>query len=222
MIYFEQDFIEFFKELKINNHKDWFHENKKRYENSVKKPFEKFVDDLIVEIRSEGQDIELSSRDCILRINRDIRFSKDKTPYNLHYTAFVSPGGRKDKSAPGLFIRFSPKMIGIMGGCFGPDKEQLSRIRKSIATNPKAFRELLEDKSFKHLFGEIKGEEIKRIPKELQHAVIDEPLVAKKQFYFVNELKPDVITSDTLMVQVMNHWKTMRPVNEFLSQALNS
>ena len=103
MQYFTEDFINFFKELAANNHKEWFHENKKRYESSVKKPFTVFVGKMIEEIQKVDADLMIEPKDCILRINRDIRFSKDKTPYNLHYTAFISRGGKKDKSIPGFF-----------------------------------------------------------------------------------------------------------------------
>jgi uncharacterized protein (TIGR02453 family) len=125
MKYFTSDFVEFFKDLAKNNHKEWFHQNKKRYELSVKNPFTLFLNDLITEIKKYDTTLEIEPKDCILRINKDIRFSKDKTPYNLHYTAFISKGGKKDKSIPGLFLRVSPEEIGIMAGCFGVSKEQL-------------------------------------------------------------------------------------------------
>ena len=166
MQYFTEDFVAFFKDLGKNNHKEWFHENKKRYETSIKKPFETFVGAIITEIQKQDPALQIEPKDCILRINKDIRFSKDKTPYNLHYTAFISNGGRKDKSVPGIFLRFSPEMVGIMGGCFGPTKEQLQKIRTTIYKNPKEFTELIENTDFVQKFGEIRGEVMKRIPKE--------------------------------------------------------
>ena len=106
MKYFTSDFVEFFKDLAKNNQKEWFHENKKRYEASIKNPFTLFLKDLIAEIQKFDSELHIEPKDCILRINRDVRFSKDKTPYNLHYTAFISKGGKKDKSIPGFFLRF--------------------------------------------------------------------------------------------------------------------
>ena len=221
MKYFTDDYLSFFRELSTNNHKEWFHAQKKRYETSIKKPFEVFVNDLIGEIRKHDPSLAVEAKDCILRINRDIRFSKDKSPYNLHCTAFISNGGRKDKSIPGIFIRLSTEMIGIMGGCFGPSKEQLTSIRTSISDDVKGFRKLIEDSSFFEKFGEIKGEEIKRIPKEWQEAHQQEPLIAKKQFYFMAEQKPELITSDQLKETIMNYWHVARPVNEYLLKAIN-
>lgn len=220
MRYFTEDFVSFFEELTKNNHKEWFHENKKRYETSVKKPFEIFVGAIINEIQKQDTTLQIAPKDCILRINRDIRFSKDKSPYNLHYTAFISRGGRKDKSIPGIFLRFSPEMVGIMGGCFGPSKEQLYKIRTAIYKSTGAFKSLLEDKDFVQKFGEIRGETMKRIPKEWQEACKKEPIIANKQFYFVGEEAPNLISSDILVDEIMKYWEAMRSVNEYLLKAI--
>jgi len=191
MQYFTNEYISFFKELASNNHKDWFHENKKRYESHVKKPFENFISALISEISQEENDLTITAKECIMRINRDIRFSKDKTPYNLQCTAIISPAGKKDKSIPGTYIRFSAENIWIMGGCYGPSKEQLTGIRSVIDNDPKHFRNIIEEAKFQQEFGALKGDEIKRIPKEWQEAHQKEALIAKKQFYFVAERKAD-------------------------------
>ncbi|WP_299433472.1 DUF2461 domain-containing protein [uncultured Aquimarina sp.] len=220
MQYFTDDFIDFFEELSKNNHKEWFHANKKRYEASVKKPFEVFIGKMIQEIQKYDPKLEIEPKDCILRINKDIRFSKEKSPYNLHYTAFVSRGGRKDKSVPGMFLRFSPEMVGVMGGCFGISKEQLHNVRTKIDRDPAAFRKLIEDSDFVQKFGEIKGRALKRIPKEWKEAYKKEPLIANKQFYFVGEEAPSLITSESLIEELMNYWKVMHPVNEYLTKAI--
>lgn len=220
MQYFTEDFVQFFKELSANNHKEWFHANKKRYEASIKKPFEVFIAKMIEEMQQLGATLSIDPKDCILRINRDIRFSTDKSPYNLHYTAFISNSGRKDKSIPGIFLRFSPEMVGIMGGCFSPSKEQLQKIRTAIANDPKNFRKLIENKAFVNKFGTIKGDVIKRIPKEWQETYQQEPLIANKQFYFVAEETPDLIISASLIDTLIDYWKLMRPLNEYLTKAI--
>ncbi|KAA1247683.1 DUF2461 domain-containing protein [Aquimarina sp. RZ0] len=220
MQYFTEDFVLFFKELSQNNHKDWFHQHKKRYENSVKKPFTSFITKMIEEIQRYDASVQVDAKDCILRINKDIRFSKDKSPYNIHYTAFISKAGRKDKSIPGIFIRFSPEVVGIMGGCFMPTKEQLQKIRTIISENPKKLRKLLENDDFVQKFNHIKGDVMKRIPKEWQDACKKEPLIANKQFYFVKEESPELITSTSLVDTLMEYWKTMHPVNTYLLRAM--
>ncbi|MBW1294121.1 DUF2461 domain-containing protein [Aquimarina litoralis] len=220
MPYFTHDFVTFFEELEQNNHKEWFHANKKRYEQSVKKPFEIFVSRMIQEIQKFDAALQIEPKDCILRINRDIRFSDDKSPYNIHYTAFISKGGRKDKSIPGLFLRFSPVMVGIMGGCFGITKEQLHNLRTTMSQDISEFRKLIDNEHFVQRFGEIKGRALKRIPKEWKETYEKEPLIANKQFYFVGEESPSLLTSESLIEELMEYWKVMRPVNEYLTKAI--
>ena len=220
MKYFTPDFIEFFKDLAKNNHKGWFHENKKRYETSVKNPFTIFLSDLIDEIQKFDKELNIEPKDCILRINKDVRFSKDKTPYNLSYTAFISYTGKKDKSIPGLFLRFSPEEIGIMAGCYGVSKEQLLGIRKTIQADLKQFKALYSDKELVSKFGSIQGEEHKRIPKEFQSTHLLEPLIAKKQFYLVAMRETELLTSDNLISVIMEYWHAARPLNNYLIKAI--
>lgn len=221
MRYFTKDFNQFFKDLSKNNNREWFDQNRSRYKESVKDPFEHFLTDLIGQIQSFDLELNVTPRDCMLRINRDIRFSKDKTPYNTHHTAFVSTAGKKDKSMPGLFLRFGPDMVGIMGGCYMPSKGQLQNIRTSIADDPRQLRSLIEAPGFISKFGKIKGEEHKRIPKEFQASARDEPLIAKKQIYFMSEISNDFVPTEKVLDVVMEYWHTARPVNNYLKKSMN-
>jgi uncharacterized protein (TIGR02453 family) len=221
MKYFTPDFTEFFKDLAQNNNKDWFHENKRRYETSVKNPFNYFLTDLITEIQKFDTDLNIEPKDCILRINKDIRFSKDKSAYNLHYTAFISKGGKKDKSIPGLFLRFGPEEIGIMAGCYGVSKDQLFEIRKAIQSDLKQFKTLYSDKELISKFGSIQGEEHKRIPKEFQETYKLEPLIAKKQFYLVVMRETELLTSDNLIDELMEYWHAAKPINDYLTNTMD-
>ena len=105
MHFFEQDFIDFFKELQQNNHRDWFHSQKKRYENSVKQPFLIFVQEIINQMQDMDQAITMEAKEAMFRINRDIRFSKDKSPYKTHMAAIISAGGKKDMTTPGMYLQ---------------------------------------------------------------------------------------------------------------------
>jgi uncharacterized protein (TIGR02453 family) len=102
MTYFNNDFVKFFRELEKNNTTDWFHANKTRFENSVKKPFHKFIDDLIDALRFVHPNLDMTAKEAIFRINRDIRFSKDKSPYKTHMLALISEYGKKEYSKPAL------------------------------------------------------------------------------------------------------------------------
>lgn len=222
MAYFTKDFMQFFRDLEKNNNKHWFDANRKRYQTSVKEPFYLFVDHMIGLVNQQDPSVQITAKDAVLRINRDIRFSPDKTPYNLHYGAIISPAGRKDKSVPGFFIRFSPKQVGLFGGAHGIDKDQLQKIRKSISDDVEAFQQLVNEKNFKRQFGTILGEKHKRIPPEFQVAFEEEPLIANKEFYFMAELDPDIIIDDKLPQVLMKYWQVANPVREFLTTALRA
>ena len=100
MSYFSEDFLRFFKELAGNNNKEWFDLNRKRYFKEVKDPFHHFIEDLIAAVQKEDSNVNIAPKDAIFRINRDVRFSKDKTPYKLQVSAIISKGGKKDKVSP--------------------------------------------------------------------------------------------------------------------------
>lgn len=220
MKYFTNDFSEFFKELAGNNNTEWFHANKERYNQSVKEPFETFVEKIITEINKLDPEFQITPKECIFRLHRDVRFSKDKSSYKLFSSTVISPKGRKDKSIPGLYLKLSPEDMWIMGGCYSSSTVQLKQIRTAISRDPKAFRALIEHPDFKVKFGEIKGEVNKRIPKEFQEAYKEEPLIANKQYYYGTVLPPETITNANLVPLVMDHWKSMRPVSEFLTDAI--
>lgn len=220
MKYFTTEFINFFKELESNNNTDWFHANKKRYEADVKKPFTQFISDFIDEIRKHDPGLNKEAKDCILRINRDIRFAKDKSPYNTYYTAFVSNGGRKDKSVPGIYLRFAPDMIGVMAGFYGGSSEQVANIRNEIAAEPKKFNALIHEKAFVKAFDKIQGESVKRIPSDLKLAAEKEPLVLNKQWYVIARREAELMLSDDLMAEMMSYYQLARPLNDFLTSAM--
>lgn len=220
MAYFTQNFTKFFAELEKNNNKDWFDANRKRYETDVKKPFTAFIDEMINRIHAEDPQISILAKDALLRINRDIRFSPDKTPYNTHFGAIISTAGRKDKSIPGIYFRFSAKGIEIYGGAHGVSKEQLQGIRESIAAHPDAFKKAINDKQFKAKFGHIQGEQHKRIPSEFKEAVEVQPLIANKQFYYGAEVDKKVMFAEDLPEKLMEYWRAGEPVRQFLLAAM--
>lgn len=220
MAIFTPDFAAFFKELAKNNEREWFHAQKKRYQQSVKAPFEELVEQLIEQIRTQDPSLQISAKDAILRINRDIRFSADKSPYNTYVTAFISQGGRKDKSIPGFFIRLSPEMLGIMVGCYGPDKDQLERIRTAIMAQAGKWKKIVEAATFKERFGEVRGEQHKRVPAPFKEHLDDLPVLANKQFYALTELPPQKITGERLVEELMVYWQAARPFNAFLLSAI--
>ncbi len=222
MKYFEKDFLDFFIELSQNNHKDWFDENRKRYEQIVKDPFKKFVGDFAAYLSQYDPLIELEPKNLIFRINRNIRFAKDKRPYKTFVSAVVAKGGKKDKSTAGFYFELSPDGIGVYGGAWSPDKTQLEDIRFYIANHLSEFQKLIADKDYIKHFGSLKGDKNVRIPKELQAAVEKEPLIANKQFFHTNKLTAKIITSDDLIQKLEEQYLAMKPINSFLNKALGN
>lgn len=220
MKYFTPDFLEYFKDLAANNNRDWFQTNKKRYESSVKKPMELFVSDLISEMKKHDKSIQIMPSDAIFRINRDIRFSKDKTPYKLNASAVVSRDGRKTDGASGVYVELGPEKLAMAGGIYMPDKEKLEAIRNGIARNPKGFMKVLSDKTFVKAWGELQGEKNKIIPAELKKVADVCPYIFNKQFYFWTELDSKMILSDKLMKTVMDHYIAGKQVGDFLNATL--
>lgn len=219
MQYFTPAFVTFFKELGANNNKEWFDANRKRYEKEVKKPFERFVGDLIAEMRKNEPELLCEPKDCIFRINRDIRFSKDKTPYKVQVSALIAPRGRKHMDYPGLYLELTPEHIGIFGGLYMPDKSLLADVRDHIADHLEAFKKAYSDPQFLKFYGGLKGEKNKRLDKHLAAAAEVEPLLFNKQFYYQANLPATQITQEALLQNVLKYYEASAQIREFLRDA---
>lgn len=223
MAWFTTDFNAFFKDLAKNNNKEWFDANRKRYEAIVKQPFEAFVSEAIKRIAKHDKAVRISPKEAIFRINKDIRFSKDKTPYKLEASAIISPAGRKDHATPGIYFAFGPESLKFYGGAYQPEKDQLQRIRTAILRDGKGFRKAIEGKNFKTLFPDgVQGEANKVLPPEFKAAAAKEPLIANKQFYVGAELPAKQVTDPKLMDVLMDHYLAMCPFNAWLSSAMRN
>jgi uncharacterized protein (TIGR02453 family) len=220
MSYFKPQFIKFFKGLAKNNNKAYFDSNRKVYEEEVREPFKELVGDLILRMQEFDPELAIEPKDAIFRINRDIRFSKDKTPYKTHVSAHISRGGKKDHTRPGLFFHINHEGIMVGSGVYMVEKEDLQRIRTHIANNMEEFASLLEDPKFKERFGTVKGDAHKRIPKEFQEAHASQPLIANKQFYYMANIGPEPVTTEELPEVLIDTYRTALPMNEFLRNGL--
>ncbi len=219
MAYFENDFINFFKELEKNNDRDWFKANKPRYEKVVKQPFEAFIGDLINTIAKEDKSLIIAPKECIFRIYRDVRFSKNKDPYKLNTSAIICPKGRKGKDYPGIYVDLNHQHFRFYSGCYFPSKEALADIRYEIAAKPKDFRKLISSKKFMDLFGEVLGDKNKILPKDLKEPANTEPLIFNKAFYFFHQDDPKALLQEDLMDKCLSYFKVAKPVNDWLIRA---
>lgn len=219
MAFFSKAYSDFFIELAPNNHKDWFDANRKRYENDVKKPFSAFVQHMIHFL--EKYDARLKDLDagaCIFRINRDIRFAKDKAPYKLFNSAVIAPNGKKSSAVHGIYFELGPEAVRVYGGIYEIDKENLLQIREGIASQPEAFKKLITDPEFKTVFGEIRGEKNKILPAELKAAAEEQPLIFNKQWYYMAEYSADEILSDQLDRLLERCYLAGKPLEDFFNQ----
>jgi len=222
MQYFSPDYLEFFKELAANNHKDWFDVNRKRYETVVREPFKVFIGDLIKALAINDPDLDIEPKDAIFRINRDIRFSKDKTPYKLNNSAIISSKGRKDKNHPGIYIELGPEKLAFYGGIYMPDSKQVQKLRTYFNKHSRDLNKLIETASFKDNFGALHGEKSKRIPSEFKESAQTEPLLMNKQWYYYTHQAPEIIVTDKLMDSVLDLEQIATPMKIFLTKALYS
>lgn len=214
--YFTKDYISFFIELARNNNKEWFDANKGRYQSDVKKPFENFVQAMIDKLSKAYGFGDLKASDCIFRINKDIRFSKDKTPYKIQMSALITKGGRKNMTAPGLYIEAGPEFLNIYTGVYMPEKQQLYDIRKKIVSDSKGFEKLITKADFKKYFGEPKGERSKILPPEFKQAASGCEWIFNKQFYLIHTADAETILKPDLLDYIAKVYSAAKDYNEFI------
>lgn len=222
MVYFTREYQAFFQELSKNNTRVWFDSNRKRYEEHVKQPFAAFVEVMIGLIRADDPEVAITAKDAIFRINRDIRFSKEKSPYKTHMAANVSKEGRKSKEWPGFYFQFSADRVTVGGGTYMTEPPALYKIRKTIIKDLPSFKKLVKAKSFTSRYGSLKGERNKVLPLEFRQWAREEPLVANKQFYFMSDLDASVLLGKTLTDRLMSYYRAGSDVNAFLRSAITS
>lgn len=223
MAFFEQEFLDFFIELAPNNNKDWFDLNRKRYENFVKKPFHDFVKHIIHKIAEKDPSFkDLEPKDCIFRINRDIRFAKDKSPYKMMVSAVVAPSGKKSKAINGVYFELGPEHLRVYGGIYEIEKDDLQAVREGIAQDISTFKKLYSEPAFKNTFGEIRGEKNKVIAKELKEAAEKEPLILNKQWYFFAEFDPKTILDEKVDQIVLSCFEAGRPIEHYFNSFIQS
>ena len=220
MAYFEQAFVDFFAQLTANNNRDWFQTHKKEYEEEVKAPFLALIGDLLKALSKDWDSEPTQPKDYMMRIYRDVRFSKDKSPYKTHMAAHLSPYGRKEMGRPGLFFHANHRGIEIFSGLYMIAKDDLTRIRQAIADDLPSFHKLVQAKRFRETFGEILGEKNKRIPAEFKEAAEQEPLIANKQFYYKSVLDPSWLFEANLAKEMVKRYQAAAEINAFFDDAL--
>jgi uncharacterized protein (TIGR02453 family) len=211
--------LDFLSDLKQHNDREWFANNRKRYE-EARTNFESFVQAVIDKIAEFDPILKgLEVKSCTYRINRDIRFSNDKTIYKTHFGAFIVKGGKNngDRFA-GYYVHVEPGNNSmIAGGAYMPPMPWLTAIREKIAEQGDQFIKIINGKEFLNFFGKIEGEKLKSAPKGYpkDHSYIE---LLKLKSFLASKIISDkeIITSDCFGV-ILKASRTMKPLNDFLN-----
>lgn len=219
-----QETLQFLEDLKANNNRDWFLENKKRYE-IVKKDYHKMVSDFLDAMKPLDPALELLEvKNCTFRINRDIRFSKDKTPYKTHMGVWLSSGS-KGQNRAGYYVHIEKGGSFIAGGFYAPESEDLKKVRKEIAFFHEDLEEILAEKNFKKTFGDFDRNErslLKNPPRgyEKEHPAIE--LLKLKSFEASQKFDISEVLEKDFVSKMSKRLIVLKPLNEFINRALTT
>ncbi len=215
--------IKFLKDLKKNNHKEWFDANRKQYD-AAKEDFAGLIKKVIEMHGKKDETIaSLQPKDCVFRINRDIRFSKDKTPYKTNFGASINRGGKKSVFS-GYYFHCEPGGESFVGGgLWMPEPEDLKKVRQEIDYSFAEFKKIITSKKFTGVYKELyKGEDIllSREPKgyEKDNPAIE--FIKLKAFIAMQPLTEADLVSKDLLKKIGTAYETLQPLIMFINRAL--
>ena len=218
----EKETFDFLKDLRKNNNRDWFKSHKQRYE-TAKDNVEQFIDQLISKISKFDPSISHhTGKSAMFRIYRDVRFSKDKSPYKTHFGAHVTGALKKSEihSRAGYYIHISPGDTMLAGGAYMPQGPWLKRIRAQIAADPKAFKKVFNAKAFKNYFGTFEGDQLKTAPKGYPKDHPEIELLRYKSFLATHECADKEVLSEDFLGHAAKVFKALYPFDEYLNKAV--
>ena len=207
--------LEFLTQLKENNNREWFTENKKRFDSE-----QKTTKTFFTQILTDLEKIDSIEKMQMHRIYRDIRFSKDKTPYENHFS--VSFDRTKPLLRGGMYLHIENDASFVGGGFWEPNNEDLFRIRKEIELDASDLKEIITDKTFVSYFGTLEGEELKTAPKGFDKTHPDIELIRKKQFVIRRKFSNKEVLSPNFQEEVLATFKAMRPFFDYMSDVLST
>jgi uncharacterized protein (TIGR02453 family) len=219
---FPKDFFAFFEDLKTNNNRNWFSDNKDRYYTSVVNPISEFIVCIAPRLRKISRHYVADPKPhggSMFRIYRDTRFSKDKTPYKTHAGVQFRHEAGKDAHAPGFYVHLATDGIFFGGGVWSPAGPQLGRIRDYIADNARSWARIVNARKVKDVGG-IRGDSLKRPPRgfDAQHVHIED--LKRKSFYIMTEVEAEKALEPEFIDSVTEGFRRAMPLNRFLTGAL--
>jgi uncharacterized protein (TIGR02453 family) len=216
--------LQFLEDLIANNNTDWMHANKKRYDN-YKKDYHSYIASLLAEMKPLDKSLEpLEVKNCTFRINRDIRFSKDKSPYKTNMGVWFTQNKFR-KNSPGYYIHFEKGNSFIAGGVWCPEPEELKKIRKEIAFFYEDLEAIVTNKTFKTEFKALTRDEnntLKKAPKDFEstHPAIE--FLKLKSFTASEKIEDTLFTNKDFCKIVAQKLIVLKPLNDFLNRALET
>jgi uncharacterized protein (TIGR02453 family) len=213
--------LNFLSELKENNQKEWMDAHKQQYQ-QARQAFIGLVGELLEGMKGFDSSLEgIQPKDCIFRINRDIRFSADKTPYKVWLSAVMAEGGKKTLQSI-YYLHLQPGGESMVaGGIHQPAGEQLRKIRQEVDYNAAELREIVNHPDFLRYFGEIQGEKLSRAPKgyPIDHPNIE--FLKLKSYLAIRKFKDEEVIQKDFVQEVLKTYRAVQPFNEYLNIAVS-
>jgi len=207
--------LDFLKKLRNNNDRDWFNAHKDQYK-AAKANVEKFIQE--VEMGLNETDVIETHK--LYRIYRDIRFSRDKTPYKTYLSGYFRRAGAERRG--GYFFSIEPGRSMAGGGFYGPNKEDLKRIRKEFEMDGQTIKKIIETPQFVDTFGELKGDGVKTAPQGFSRDHPNIELIRKKQFYAMRQFADEEVLSEDFVGKVVETYRAIRPFFDYMSEVLTT
>jgi uncharacterized protein (TIGR02453 family) len=216
--------LKFLKDLQKNNNKTWFEAHRKQF-GDAKNDFASFIQSVIDKYGKKDESIaHLKAKDCMFRINRDVRFSKDKSPYKNNMGAYINGGGKKAITG-GYYFHCQPGRSFVGGGLWMPMPPDLSKVRQEIDYNFDEFKKIIGSKKFKSLYGDLSRDAeyvLTRVPKGYEADNPAAVYLKMKSFVATVSLKDVDITSKDLLKKVLMAFETLQPMLEFVNRSIRS
>lgn len=216
MVQLQNSTFQFLNLLKENNNRDWFQENKPTYETCLANVVD-FADNLLAEVKKHDNIETISGKKSLYRIYRDVRFSKEKSPYKTWFSGSFTRATKQLRG--GYYFHLEPNNSFVAGGFWAPEKEDLLRIRQEIANYETEFRTILKNKSGKLT---LEGDQLKTSPKgfDKEHSAVD--LLRYKQFILIQRFTDEEVFKSDYIAKMNEAFKNMRPFFDFMSLALTT
>ncbi|MBN1115701.1 MAG: DUF2461 domain-containing protein [Bacteroidales bacterium] len=209
----------FLTDLSKNNNKEWFQENRKTY-NTCRESFIYSVELMIRGISEFDKSIAgLQPKNCIFRINRDIRFSNDKRPYKTNFGAFMAPGGRNSGKG-GYYLHIEPGLSMIAGGIYMPSGPVLKTIRNEVYNNLEEFESIVTEEDFVKHFSGLTGEKLKTKPQGFPDDFEGMEYLRFKHYIVSRNISDKQTQSPEFFNELMMYFESIYPLNRFLNQAV--